>query len=296
MDLAKARQRHHHYCMSNTTQQDWLVNEFARLVAERIGEPGQERFLALLRDELKKTVQEEVHLGAQRIEPRHAELLARMDRLEAAQQKLWQARKEFAQAPRPEPQAIATAEAEHLVYEAASPWRKLLMPTVFLLGLLVGALAAYAWFGKPSSAALPRASLPGIQSIAQVQSPAFAVPLPTAEADKLRLDFLKIKLEANAGRALGCSTTVGDCLKIYNIRVDQMELVGKSIESLTDINSRTALQALSIQALARAKLIPDMRVDGKPSARAEQQILDTGCSRRIDTQWSCLLDKSLGLR
>jgi hypothetical protein len=273
--------------MPNNPQQDWLVNEFARLVAQRIGEPGQERFLALLRDELTKTVQEEVQRGVQRSEPRHAELLARMDKLESAQQKLWAARKEFAQAPRPEPQAIATAEPEHVIYAAASPWRKLLMPTIFLLGLMLGALATHFWPRKASSVTPPQANLP-VSEASRLSA--------GAEADKLKANFLKAKLEPNAGRALGCSTTIGDCLKIYNIDVEPLEHVGKSIEHLPDANLRAVLLALSIQALAHAKLVPDMKLDGKVSARAEQQLLDTGCSRKMDTQWSCLLDKSLGLR
>jgi hypothetical protein len=316
--LAKARLRHHHHNMPNSRpppaaqDQDWIVNEFARLVAARIGEPGQDRFLALLRDELKKTVQEEVQRGVQRSDPQHAELLLRMDKLEAAQLKLWNARKEMAVIPRPEPDAIATAEPEHIVYEAASPWRRFLLPSIFVLGLLCGLLGSSIFRGKPEaganlsntaplqtqmpSAAPPQASLPPSETSRPMVAPGAAFPLTSPEQDKLKADFLRMKLEANAGRTLGCSTTMGDCLKIYNIEFERLEQVGKNIERLPDANIRNALTFLSIQALARAKLIPSMPLDGKPSARTEQLILDTGCSQRLNTQWNCLLDKSLGLR
>jgi hypothetical protein len=318
MYLAKARPQHHHPRMPNSREsqerndQDWIVNEFARLVAARIGEPGQDRFLALLRDELKKTVQEEVQRGAERSDPQHAELLVRMDKLEAAQQKLWNARKEMAVATRPEPDAIATAEPEHIVYEAASPWRRFLLPTIFVLGLLCGLLGSYIFRGKPEaganvsntaplqtqipSAAPPQANLPPSETSRPMVAPGAAFPLASPDEDKLKADFLRMKLEPNAGRTLGCSTTMGDCLKIYNIEFERLEQVGKNIERLPDATTRNALTFLAVQALARAKLVPGMKLDGKPSASNEQQILDTGCSQRLNTQWSCLLDKSLGLR
>lgn len=406
--------------MVSTDPDDWLVNEFARLVAAHFEEQGNGQFAVALREDLKKTVQTEIQrcqqnhqvwqegiastlgrletansnfpsslraLGAKQdqlaatlinnnaatppafvalrdelIKTFHAEaqlhkqnqnlfeksIESSFERLNAASENLLLLLKKIVNeelhhaktivdksTKNPEPSLKKETRLDHptktygqatdlshrngyLSYRskivAAITKKRFLLPAVFVFGCAIGIFGGVKYVGKSESQTDPTITKSGSATtpttLATTQTGS-VVPKPSpteiqvaakpgtqnSNGDIARVEllanFLATPLIANEETGDVCAPTFEQCLTLHKISVDRLDDIELKISTVSDKNLKKLLSNLSIQALLKIRIAPEMRVDGKLGSKSNTVIASTNCGPESAARWKCLIEKSL---